>query len=54
MFARIFIAHIMGSVDFVTTIKPVAIIAKPTNIAAEIAKATITEGMFGFNVTWNI
>ncbi len=52
-FWRTFIAHVIGSVDFVTILKPVEIIAKPTNMAAEIVKATMTEGMFAFNLTLN-
>ena len=50
-FWRTFIAHVMGSVDLVTILKPVEIIAKPTNMAAETAKATMVEGTFTFNFT---
>jgi len=43
----------MGSVDLVTILKPVEIMAKPINMAAEIVKAAITEGMVAFNLTLN-
>ena len=51
MFARAFIAQVIGSVDLVTIVKPVEIIAKPTNRTADIKKARITEGMFAFSFT---
>ena len=40
------IDQVMGSVDFVTILTPVDIIARPSRIAAEIIKANITAIMF--------
>ena len=48
-----FIAHVIGSVDLVTILKPVEIIAKPTIMVAEMVKATMTEGTLAFNLAWN-
>ena len=47
-----FIAQVTGSVDFVTILTPVEIIARPSNIAAEIVKARMTAKMLAFNFAW--
>ena len=44
-----FKAQVMGSVDFVTILNPVEIIAKPMSITAEIAKAMRVAITFKFN-----
>ena len=43
-------AQVMGSVAFVTTLNPLDIMDKPTNMAAEITKAAMTEGILAFSL----